>query len=41
MITEMMNIGNKTVRQALHETVNMSKVCAKTVQKSILKGINI
>jgi hypothetical protein len=33
MIAEMVNIDKETVRQVLHEDLNMTKVCAKVVPR--------
>jgi predicted DNA-binding protein YlxM (UPF0122 family) len=33
MIAEMVNIDKKTVRQVLHEDLNMTKVCSKMVPR--------
>jgi hypothetical protein len=33
MIAEMVNIDKETVRQVLHEDLNMTKVCAEMVPR--------
>ncbi|XP_025420797.1 protein GVQW3-like [Sipha flava] len=35
MIAEMVNIDKETVRQILHDELNMTKVCAKIVPKNL------
>jgi len=34
MIADMVNINKETVRQILHDELNMTKVCAKLVPKN-------
>jgi ribosome-binding protein aMBF1 (putative translation factor) len=38
MIAEMVNVEKETVRQILHDQLNMRKICAKTVHKTSLRN---